>query len=124
MYLSSSSTIRRGVSVSMDKEDSPRTVLIGLRQDLHGHAVVGENADFRSYAKGLPGDLLGRQPAVLEQGSRGRQRVRTAGANGGHAVVRLNDIAAARQHEDMLLVGDNHQRFQAAEDSVRPPVLR
>src|SRR6516162_7002957 len=109
MYLSSSSTIRLGVSASIERDSVRGVMLIASAQNLNRHPVVGKHADLRGQAERLACDLLGRQAAVLQEGAGGGQGIRPAGADRRNPVVGLHDISAPGQQEDMLLVGDDHQ---------------
>src|SRR5579884_2156915 len=84
MYLSSSSTIRRGVSASIDSAPSGRVRVSMALQDLHGHLSVGVHADLGGEAQRFAGDLLGTERRVLQQGTRRGQGIRPAGADRGH----------------------------------------
>src|SRR5262249_19452926 len=98
MYLSSSATIRLGVSVSIVRGDTPRdAALIALLENLHGHTVVGEHADLGGDPERLARNLFRGQPRVHEQGARRGQRVGAPRTHGGNAVIGFHHIAAARE---------------------------
>ena len=48
---------------------------------------------------------------------------RTAGADGGHALVRLDHVAVAAHDVGVLRVRHQQQRFQVAQHAVRAPLL-
>src|SRR5215472_3457548 len=103
MYLSSSATIRRGVSASIVRGDTARgAVLIALVENLHRHTVVGEHADLGGDPERLARNFLGRQSRMLEQRARRGQGIRAPGAHRGDAVIWFHHIAAAREHEHVL----------------------
>ena len=66
---------------------------------------------------------MGGQVGVLHQGPGGRQGVITAGADGHHAPVGVDDLARAGENQQRVLVRDDHLRFQLAHGLVATPHL-
>jgi hypothetical protein len=64
-----------------------------------------------------------RQLGVAAQGAGRGQGVAAAGADGDHAVVRLDDVAGAGQQVDLVLVGDQQHGLEPAQHPVGAPVL-
>ena len=54
----------------------------------------------------------------------GGEGVHAARADGGNAVVRVDDLARAGNDQELFLVGDDQQRLQLMHDLVASPVLR
>ena len=55
---------------------------------------------------------------------RRRHRERSARSNPHHAIVRLDEIAGARQQVHDARVGDEHHRFEPPQRAVGAPVAR
>ena len=60
--------------------------------------------------------------ASIERARR-RERIIAAGADAHDAVLGLQHVAGAGQHQRHLRVGDDHHGFEAAQIAVGPPVL-
>ena len=60
---------------------------------------------------------------VLDERARRGLRERTAGADGHHVVLGLDDVAVAGDHEQVLRVADQQQRFEAPQVAIAAPVL-
>ena len=72
----------------------------------------------------LVGDLARAHLGVLEQCARRGERVGAAGADGEDAaVVGRDDVAVAGEQERALLVGDDQERLEVAQNLVRAPLL-
>ena len=63
-------------------------------------------------------------PSIVDQRAGRGQRVVAAGADGDHAVLRLQHVAVAGEGEAAVLVGHRHHRLQPAQVAVGAPVLR
>ncbi len=60
----------------------------------------------------------------FEQGARGGLRIRAARADRSRGVLRLDDVAIARNDEQVLRITNQQQRLEAAQIAVGAPVLR
>ena len=60
---------------------------------------------------------------VLDQRSGRCECVVAAGADRGDAVLGFEDVAVAGEDQGHVLVGDDHHRFEVAEELVGSPVL-
>src|SRR5262249_21576964 len=60
---------------------------------------------------------------ALEQRSRGRQRIGTAGADRRDVMIGLDHVAVSGDHENLTRIGDQQQCFQAPQITVRTPVF-
>src|SRR2546421_4543765 len=110
-YLSSSATIWRGVrertavAVRSGKKIAIRAPWLAL-QLLYREIRVRVDADVRGNLHRFGRDLTGIELAVLRQRARSRQRERSSASHRHYAIVRLDQIARAAQHERRTLVGD------------------
>ena len=75
-------------------------------------------------AQRLGRDLPGRQGSMPQQGPRRGQREGAARSDGGDAVVGLDHVAGARDHEDAAGIADHEHGLEAAEHAVAAPVAR
>ena len=89
-------------------------------QLLDREIVVGVDARVRGDPHRPLADLPRRQPGGVEQRARRRERVGGAAADRQDAVVGLQDVAAPRDRERDLGVGDDHDRVEPAEVLVGP----
>src|SRR5690554_2808776 len=125
MCLSSSWTISRGV---IDMETFLRCCLrqplLALsREFLDGEVAVGVDADVAGDVERFLDDLACRQVGILDQRGGSRLRKRAAEADGDQLPLGFHHIAVARNHQNGVLIGDDQQRFQAAQHAVAAPVL-
>src|SRR5262249_2562065 len=93
-------------------------------QNLDGQVVVRIDADPRRDLHGLLRDRARVEVGVRRERLGGRQRVRAAGPDGHDAVVRLDQIAGARQQIGRGAVHHDEHRLEAPEHAVRAPLLR
>jgi hypothetical protein len=84
---------------------------------------VGVNADFGGDPHRVLRDGARVEVRVRRERTRGRQRERSAGSNPDDTIVRLDEIARAREQEHRALVEDDEHRFEAAQQAIAAPVL-
>ena len=72
----------------------------------------------------LLGDVARVERRCAARARGGGQRVRAARADRDDAVVRLDEVAGARQQERRLRVRDDQHRLETAQHAVGAPVLR
>src|SRR6188474_1448187 len=110
MYLSSSSTISRGViDMALELLDGDR----GVRVD----------ADRARDRERLLDDRTRVELGVLVERLRRRLRVRAAGADREQRVLGLDHVAGARDQQRVLFIGDDQERLEPPEHAIRAPVL-
>ena len=68
-------------------------------------------------------DLGGVELRVAQQRRRRGLRVRAAAADRGNPLVGFDHVAGSGEHEQMLGIADDHERLQAAQRAILPPVL-
>src|SRR5215204_1534391 len=91
---------------------------------LDDYVLVSVDADLSCDAERALRDLPRAQLGMLGQCARRGERVRAAGADGEDAAfVGRDDVAVAGEEERALLVGDDEQRLQVAQNLVRAPLL-
>ena len=90
-----------------------------LEQDV----AVGVDADVGGDLHGLARDVLGREGLAVDERAGGGEREAAAGADADEAVLRLQHVAGAREHEADLLVGDRHHGLEPAQVAIGAPVL-
>src|SRR5690606_3214234 len=136
MFLSSSETISPGVILVADMAWALNGLpgLAGGRPDkaagrawrrLQGFddvILVGVDAQVAGDLERFLDDLGRRQVGVLQQGQGGRLGIGAARADGGQAVLGLQYVAVAGQHQRMLAVGHDKHGFQPAQYAVGAPV--
>src|SRR5438067_1261013 len=69
-------------------------------------------------------DVPRREGGVRDERAGGGERVRPARADGDDAVVRLDELSVARDHEAVFAVGHGEQRLEPPQHTVAPPLLR
>ena len=84
---------------------------------------VGVDADLGGDPHRLAGDVLGREPVDVDQSPGRGQRVGAARADADQAVLGLEHVAGAGQHQGRLGVGHGHHRLEPAQIAVGAPVL-
>src|SRR6267142_362152 len=89
----------------------------------HGKVRVRKNADLAGNAHGFHGQIFGAEPRMLQKSARRSQSVRSAGADGHQAVIRLDDVPVARKNEGPFGVGHDEQCFEVPQRAVFAPFL-
>src|SRR5258706_13082378 len=113
MCLSSSSPVSRGVICDIQEL---------LLQFLNRQIAIGIDANVRRNVQRALDDVA-RRKVALHEGQRRRLRKAAARTNGDQVMLRLDDIAGAR--DDISAVGIRHaeQRFQTPQAAIAAPVL-
>jgi hypothetical protein len=86
--------------------------------------VVGVDADVGRDVQAALDDLARRQVGIVEQRARCRLGVGPARPDRDQAVLGLDHVAVAGDHEGVLVVRHCQQRLQPAQRAVGAPVLR
>ena len=94
-----------------------------LGKFLEGQLIVGVDTNPGSRAHRLFRNRSGLEVRVLHQGSGGSQRVIAPGTDSDQIIVRFYDVAAAGNYQQVINIGDNQKRLQAAQHSIRAPVF-
>src|SRR5712671_109980 len=90
----------------------------------HGDVRVGVDADFSGNLETFAHNVARGQIRVLEQSTRGRERIRAARSDREDPVVGLDDVARSGDDEAMVTVGNREQGVEASQHAIAPPVLR
>src|SRR5215212_2000449 len=92
-------------------------------QFLYHDILIRIDADLTRDAKRFHCNFARGQVCILNQGTRGGQRVRAAGANRQHAFIRRDHITIARKKKRVLLISDDQQRLEVTQHLVCTPFL-
>src|SRR5215208_822146 len=92
-------------------------------QFLYHDILIRIDADLTRDAKRFHSNFARGQVCILNQCTRGGQRIRAAGANRQHAFIRRDHITIAGKKKRVLLISDDQQRLEVTQHLVCTPFL-
>ena len=92
-------------------------------QFFDGDGVIGIDAHSAGNLHSFFGDLAGRQFGMTGEGFGGGLGVGTSAADGGDSSIGLDDVALSAEQESLLLIADQQQCFEMAQEFIGTPVF-